>query len=51
MDAGEEVGLAERLGEIANYARLESVLPRPFIRKGSNQNGGNGLTGTDFVWR
>jgi len=46
-DAGEEVVLAERLGEIANYARLESALPRPFVRKGSNQDGGNRPTGTD----
>src|ERR1700720_517007 len=43
----EQVILAERFGEIANHAGLQCALPRPFVGKSSDKNGGNGLTGRD----
>jgi hypothetical protein len=43
----EQVVLAEGFGEIANHTGLQSALPRPFVGKGSDENGGNGLTGRD----
>ena len=46
-NTGEQVVLAEWFGEIANHAGLQSALPRPFVGKGSNEDGGNGLTGRD----
>src|SRR5438270_34191 len=46
-NTGEQAVLAERFGEIANHAGLQSALPRPFVGKASNEDGGNGLTGRD----
>ena len=46
-NTGEQVVLAEWFGEIANHAGLQSALPRPFVGEGSNEDGGNGLTGRD----
>ena len=47
MNAREQVILAEGFGEIANHAGLQRALPRPFVGKGSDKNGGSGLTGRD----
>ena len=45
MNAREQLVLAERFGEIADHAGLQSALARPFVGKSSDENGGNGLTG------
>lgn len=42
-NTGEQVVLAERFGEITNHAGLQSALSCPFVRKGGDENGGNGL--------
>ncbi len=46
-NAREQLVLVERFGEIANHAALQSALARPFVGKGSDENGGNGLPGRD----
>ena len=46
-NAGDQVVLAERFGEIAIHAGVQSTLTRPFVGKGGDKNGGNGLTGRD----
>src|SRR5205085_11113984 len=46
-NTGEQVVLAERFGAIANHAGFQSARARPFVGKGSNEDGVNGVAGRD----
>jgi len=48
-NAREQLVLTERFEEIAIYAGLQRMMPRPFIRKCSNEDDRDGLTGDQSI--
>ena len=47
MDTCEQIVFAERFGKIPDDAGLQGAFARPFVGKGGDENGRNGLTGRD----